>query len=453
MSALRSLSKDCRGERNGTFSTGLVFLEWLQRNGQTAWQLCPLAQTPLQPGSRTIHAPSPYQGFGVGLDPKYLGKPWRNAVPSPAERQTFLRKNRAWISDYALFCALRDHFGTDRWAEWPREIRLRHDAALRIWSERLRPQIQAHVDMQWRLHASFNELVRRAKTGGIAIIGDVPFYVPMQSPLVWARQEAFDLSPDGRPRRVSGIPMGPKSHFGRQVWNQPLYRWDAPKRRRAAMALWRLRLTYASQLYDIVRLDHAKGFYLFGAMDPERPERDEVRPGPGSKALEPLIRHCRNIGLQLYAEDAGDRVRDLRATLRFHRIAGIRLLRFAYNERRKSIEKNYADIARYPYNTFAMTSTHDTCTLMGYLRLLTTPEKRILAQSTGVKYDAKNKTFARRLRAAVLASRARNVIFPLQDWLLTEDRINVPGTERLVRDPNWRFRMRVPIERLNIVGL
>jgi 4-alpha-glucanotransferase len=433
----------------GTFKTGLAFLEWLRRTGQHAWQLLPLSETRLESGSAWIHMPSPYQGYGVGLDPRYLDAEAAARVPKKDEIRRFEQEHADWLPDYALFSALRDRFGTDDWTTWPSDVRRRRSAALRAWADELADGVAQHARQQWAAHAALAGLRERAKSLGITLIGDLPFYLPLRSPLVWAHQRCFDLGRDGKPRSLSGVPEGPKSHFGRQVWGHPLYRWGWWSRREL-IGLWKRRLGYHARIYDLMRLDHAKGLYHFGAMDPVDPTRDRMRKGPGSPVLEELIRFARSAGLQVYAEDSGDWRDGLHATLRKLEVAGIRILRFAYNEKQRRIDRDYATVANYSINAVAATTTHDTETLMGYLAILSADEKRHLAIHVGVSHDADDAMLAVRLRGAILGSPARTVIIPIQDWLLTKDRINVPGTEKPVGDPNWRYRLTVPIEDLPI---
>jgi len=150
----------------------------------------------------------------------------------------------------------------------------------------------------------------------------------------------------------------------------------------------------------------------------------------------------------LFAEDSGDRLKGLRDTLKSFNIPGVRILRFAYNEKRRKLTKRYADINHYPINTFAQTTTHDTETLLGYLNILSVEEKKLLSVNCNVRFGKDNKTFAKRLRTAVVSSSAKTVIIPIQDWLLSTERINIPGTEKIVGDTNWQYRIPVSIENL-----
>lgn len=433
---------------SGTFETGRRFLRWLAKTGQGAWQFLPLSETHLESGSRSVHVPSPYKGYGVGLDPRYLSPNDAARLPSASALRTFRRAQSSWLADHALFCALRDRFGTDDWTTWETGARLRRPEAMRRWRRELKDAIAAHELLQWRLHTGYAELRAEARRLGIRLIGDLPFYLPLQSPLVWAHRDGFDLGADGRPKHVSGVPNGPMAHFGRQVWGHPLYGWNRRSAWPAVARLWRLRLRYHAGLYDLMRLDHAKGLFAYGAMDLHDMSRDKIRKGPGAPLLGRIIRQARKDGLTLFAEDAGDRLEELRAMLLKLGVPGIRILRFAYNEKKKTIEPDYADPANYREDAVAFTSTHDTEPLMAYLRLLTVAEKRHLCAHVKVEYAADASLLAARLRGAVTASPARLAIVPIQDWLLTRDRINVPGTERPHGDLNWRYRVGLAVEDL-----
>lgn len=445
--SLLSRSDGLRDEPHGTFRTVLPFIDWLKSTGQHAWQMLPLSQTHLEPGSVSVHVPSPYKGYGVGLDPAYLhGTP--AVTPDGDELAEFRLAQAEWLPDYALFCAIRNHLGTDRWMDWPTGLRDRSSAAIRTWSRQHADDIAHQETLQWRAHRAFAHIRDCAESAGIRLIGDLPFYLPVASPLVWAYRECFKLATDGSMPRVSGVPDSPKAHFGRQVWGHPLYAWSAPGTPQAALRVWKIRLDYHAALYDHMRLDHAKGLFRYGSIDPTDPGHDTFESGPGSAALEDIVLHARRSGLALFAEDSGDWLDELRATLRQLHVPGIRILRFAYNERHKEVEPNYADVAHYPEDGVAFTSTHDTAPLVGYVNLLDQDERRLLCARVGITYDGSSAVIAGRLRDALLTSPAHICILPLQDWLLTSDQINVPGTEKPTGDENWRYRMTVPIEDL-----
>jgi len=439
--------------KNGTFKDGIIFLNWLKKTSQSAWQMLPLSQTHLAPGSKKLRAASPYRGYGIGLDPRFLTNSEKKQPISLLFKKEFLAKNFDWLDDYALFCALRDHFKTDNWTKWPLPIRLRQIKAMAKWQKKLANNYERHIIEQCQAHQSFFELKRKSKKLGISIIGDMSYYLPLQSPLVWANQKSFALKANGRMLRVSGVPNTAKAHFGRQIWGHPLYNWQNRKQWSNIIKLWKLRIRYLNQLHDKIRLDHGKGFYYYGAMDPKDPQKDKFLKGPGFYALSRIINYAHKTGLEIFAEDAGDRLKGLRTGLKKLKVPGIRMLRFAYNEKRKSFEPIYANIKSYKPNTYAYTSTHDTEPLISYVKLLTMAEKQALCKKLGLKYSRSEKILAERLRDALLRSPSQVVIVPIQDWLLIPNRINKPGTEKMKGDRNWRFRLPVPIENLPIAPI
>lgn len=445
--ALRSRLPGAGDRAGGTFETGLRFLAWLSRTGQRAWQLLPLSRTHLEPGSDAVRVPSPYKGYGVGLDPLFLSPPEARAV-SPSSRRRFMRTHGWWLEDYAAFEVLTARFGTDDWTAWPPPFRDRAPAVMRRFRKEAREDLALSAEGQWLLHADFGRLKAQARRRGIRLIGDLSFFLPLRSPLVWANRDCFEIGRGGTLRRVSGVPDGPRAHYGRQVWGHPLYRWSDRRAWPKIADLWRRRIDYHAALYDRVRLDHAKGFYHYGAMDARDSGKDRVLEGPGTRLLDDVIRRAKARGLGLLAEDAGDRLEELRRDLRRHRLPGIRIFRYAYNEKKGVIEHDYAEPAHYPRTAFAYTSTHDTVTLLGYVELLTVEDRKKLCGHLGLPYVRDPRALAASFRRAVLRSSAAAVILPIQDWLLTKERVNVPGTERPKGDRNWRYRCRVPVEDL-----
>lgn len=445
---LSALWSDKNKKGNGNLDTALFFLDWLHATGQTAWLLLPLHETQLVPGSKQDHVPSPYKGYGIGIDPAYLSPTLKRKKPSKQEISSFITKQKKWLPTHTLFCALRDHFGTDDWTQWETAIQKRDKKAITKWKAKLKKQIDAYILEQWQLHHGFQKLRDKAHKYNIQLIGDLSFYIPLQSSLVWQFQNLFQLNKNGKMKKTSGLPNGPKAHFGRQVWGHPLYNWKNTSYSDDILALWKYRLDYTSQLFDIVRLDHAKGFFSYGSMHKTNPKLDTIEKGPGVNILKKIIIYSRKIGLELFAEDSGDRLKELRDLLHSFNVPGIRVLRFAYNEKRKKFTKRYMNMSEYPISTFAQTTTHDTETLLGYLNLLSLAEKKLLSKHCKIQFNPDNTILAIRLRDALIISPAQSVIIPIQDWLITTNRINTPGTEKKVGDTNWQYRVSVSIENL-----
>jgi len=431
--------------KSGSFAAGEKFIDWLTKSKQTAWQILPLHQTQLEKKSATKHVPSPYKSYGIGLNPRFLGD---NPPPLSTQQQTkFIKNNSYWLEDYALFCALRDHLGTDSWSLWPIEIRKRDPDTLKNWREKLARKIGTHIKTQVQLHFAYQKLKQNATNKKILLIGDLPFYLGLNSPLVWQHQHLFDLDETSKLQKSSGVLVG-KSHFGRQVWGHPLYKWQKNDLLPELEKLFQIRLKYLANLFDWIRFDHANGLFLYGAMDLSDARSDRSLEGPGSDFLDKLIKFAEQQKMNIYAEDIGIKLKKLRAYMSSHQIPGIRLFRFAYDERRKKFLNRYLKIDQYPNNTFAYTTTHDTETLVGYLEKLSSSELDTLAIKLGIGNTKDVNYLSKLIRNKLIHSPAKIVLIPLQDWLLTTDRINIPGSEKEIDDPNWRYQMSVPIEDL-----
>lgn len=435
------------------------FLDWLKKTNQSAWLLLPLHETQLEQGSKTKHVPSPYKSYGIGLDPRYLSpsslrggttksslEPSRGSqrfARNDENRDEFIRKHKDWIYDYSLFCALRDYFGTDDWSTWDDSICSYNPEAVEDWSKKLAKQRDFSIHLQWQLHESYSGFYKKANELGISLIGDLSYYPSYRSPLVWAHQKAFQLNKNGSPANVSGIPNTQGAHFGRQVWGHPLYNWETEKQE--VVALWKMRLKYLATIFDIIRFDHTKAFFEYGVMDIHNPQNDTFQKGPGKEVLEELVTYSQQNGLTIFAEDSGDRVKNLRIALNDMNIPGLRIFRFS--QKKDELHMYYADIKNYPENCVASTTTHDTETLLSYIQTLTLKQKKRLGEITEITYT-NDKEFSANVRDAVIASNASIVIIPIQDWLLTTDRINIPGTEKEINDTNWQYKLDIPIEEL-----
>lgn len=434
----------------GTIAAGMYFLDWLHAVHQSAWQMLPLYETQLEQGSPVKHVPSPYKGYGIGLDPKYLPEAYTEITPSEQDINKFISANNLWIHDYAVFCALRDHFQTDDWNIWDIDVRKKNEEALVSWKQKLKTEIDKCIVTQWRLSVAYRAFRKKAAMLGVYLIGDLPFYLSLQSPLVWAHQDVFDFEDDGRMRFISGVPNIANTNFGRQIWGHPLYKWGSGFQTQKVIEFWQIRLRCAANLFDIIRFDHAKAFFEYCAIDSENKLPDAYRNGPGAEIFEKITEFARGLGLKLFAEDAGENLQNLRASLNKLNMPGLKVFRFSLPVHKEKINIEYIDVTEYPENTVAYTTTHDTETLISYLNSLTPDEKQNLAANAGIPYNSDDKLFAKILRDAILSSPASMVIIPIQDWLLTTDRINVPGTELPVNDPNWHFKLQIPIEKLPI---
>ena len=277
----------------GCFSKSAYdFVDWLKEAGQCYWQILPLVPT--------SYGDSPYQSFSTyagnpyfislealieegvltkeecdavdfGDDPssidyekmykgryKLLRKAYeRSDISKNDAYNRFVRENEWWLKDYALFMAVKDVFGGAPWTEWAEDIRLRYGYALDYYRREQYFEIEFHQYLQFKFHEQWMALKRYANEKGVLIIGDIPIYVAMDSADAWAHPELFRLDENNIPTAVAGCPPDGFSATG-QLWGNPLYRWDY--HRQTGYQWWMGRLWYCFQLYDVLRIDHFRGF-------------------------------------------------------------------------------------------------------------------------------------------------------------------------------------------------
>jgi 4-alpha-glucanotransferase len=261
-------------------------------------------------------------------------------------------------------------------------------------------------------------------------------------------QDIFRIEKDGSMPVVSGIPDINNTFFGRQIWGHPLYNWKSQNHIEKIIALWKIRISYQARLFDYIRFDHANGFFEYGSINIMDNKKDAYEKGPGTDVFENIVDYSFQQGLKIFVEDSGENLIELLQSIQRKNIPGVKVFLFSFGEHSDTINKQYAQISKYSRQTVAYTSSHDTLTLLGFLESLDAKHKKDLAIVANVSYSSDNMVFAQTLKSAVLRSPAQMVIIPIQDWFLTTERINIPGTERSVNDPNWHFHLKVPIENL-----
>lgn len=434
--------------KNATFDAGKIFIDWLIKTKQQAWQVLPLHQTQLEKGSATKHIPSPYKGYGIGLDPRFLS----SDAPLPTNDQLaeFMKDNNYWLEEYALFCALRDYFETDDWRLWPTGIKERSKDSLKKWQGKLAIQIKTHIKIQAQLHLSYKQLQEKAAANDIVLIGELPIYLSLKSPLVWSSQYLFKIGDGKELQQSSGVLKGKRSSFGRQIWGHPLYKWQDNKLIPKLEKLFKIRLKYLAQLFDWIKFDHAKGLFSYGMINLADEKKDQYLNGPGGDFLKRLIDFSSEQKLNILVEDVGNNLKKIKTFMKSHHIPGMKVFTYAYDIKKKKYSDGYLEIDQYNPNTFAYTTTHDTETLIGYLRKLSTIEIAALLKKINVDQTDNLKLLAKQIRTRMINSPSKMVLIALQDWLYTTERINMPGTEKEIDDPNWRYQMSKPIEELPI---
>jgi len=342
--------------------------------------------------------------------------------------EKFCSENDAWLSDYALFCALkRAHHG--RWTDWPRELRSRQPSALAAARRQHGPEIRYQQFLQHLFHAQWTGLRERCRKLGLALLGDAAIYVAHDSAEVWARPDLFFLDAEGRPTVVSGVPPDYFSKTG-QLWGTPLYRWDA--HRAEGYRWWIARLKSSFERFDAVRLDHFIGFQNYWEVPGSARTAEKGRWVDGPK--DALFEEARRtLGpLEIIAEDLGCVTPEVAALRKRQGFPGMRVLQFAFGGDHGANE-------HLPHNCeracALYTGTHDNETTAAWFGRLPKAEREFALRYLGsdgklIHWDM--------IRAAWM-SVAGLAIAPVQDLLGAGDeaRMNFPGTA----EGNWEWRL------------
>lgn len=351
----------------------------------------------------------------------------RDALDGCGSLAKFRRAHASWLEPFADFMALKAHFGGYPWTLWPKKYR--------EWSPRLhdhlplavRREAARHAFYQYVFFAQWNRLRRYAADRGVGIIGDVPIFVALDSADTWRNRAVFQLDAAGRPRAVAGVPPDYYSALG-QLWGNPLYAWRHLARTRYAW--WIQRLRAAFELYNIVRLDHFRGFDTYWEIPADAPDaRSGVwRKGPGLpflKAVRAALPRARII-----AEDLGYIGPGVVQLRRAAGLPGMKVLQFAYGH-----DANNANLPHfYPPDSVAYTGTHDNVTARGWLESLA-PES---AARVDEYFRLGGSRSAWPVIRAALATVSRLAVIPMQDLLdqPAAATLNRPGT----MDGNWQWR-------------
>ena len=339
-------------------------------------------------------------------------------------------KENAWLEDYALYMALKKHFGMQCWTAWEDEaIRLHAPEAVARYSAMLQEDVQFYAYLQYLFYEQWEQLRAYAKEKGIGIIGDVPIYVALDSADVWANPKYFMLDEKNVPLDVAGVPPDYFSEDG-QLWGNPLYDWDYMKKE--GYGWWIRRIDGAGKLYDVVRIDPFRGFESYWAVPygEKTAKKGDWRKGPGLELVKTLTNWFPQISF--IAEDLGILTDDVRQLLKDSGLPGMKVLEFAFSSEEPS---NYQP-HRFEKNCVCYTGTHDNTTLSAWLKQA---DKKELARVK--KYAGLNAAegFAFGVIRLGMGSVADLFIAQMQDYLGlgAAARINTPGTDT----GNWHWRM------------
>lgn len=445
----------------GPFPKGLIchdayrFIEFLARAGISVWQMLPLGIT---------HSDgSPYQALSAhACETSLLSLDWlkdRNllhASPPTCDAsshqhcleqawqtlnagklmsltqqfEAFCEQQSHWLDDYAMFMALREQQGQRLWTQWPVELRDRKPAALKKARKELQARVGFYQFGQFVFFQQWADLKRYAGEHGILLFGDLPIYVAFDSADVWAQRELFLLDKNGEPQFVAGVPPDYFSKTG-QRWGNPQYNWPAMQAEQ--FHWWQQRLHTQLQLFDVVRVDHFRGFEAYWEIKAEEKTAINGRwvKAPGEALLKTLQDTFH--ALPLVAEDLGVITDEVTALREQFALPGMKILQFAFDGNAKNVYLPH----NHEFNSVVYTGTHDNDTSLSWYELLD-PHTRKLVQDYLVYPE--NEAMPWPLIRAALASVACLAVLPMQDilGLGQGERMNTPGTT--AGNWSWRFR-------------
>lgn len=448
----------------GSFSKeAYEFVDFLEKAGQSLWQILPLGPTgygdsPYQ--SFSTFAGNPYYidmeefiekglltreecdnsdlGEGQFVDYekifhnkfKLLKKAFLNSnVEEDKNYRKFVEKNENWLSDYALFMAIKDSLGGISWIEWDKDIKLRKKEALKKYKEELKEEIDFYKFQQYYFAKQWKALKKYANDKGIEIVGDIPIYVALDSADTWANPQLFQVDEECIPVAVAGCPPDAFSATG-QLWGNPLYDWEYM--RKQDYAWWVERIRYCYELYDIVRIDHFRGFdeYYSIPYGDSTAEFGHWEKGPGYELFQVIKKKLGKI--KVIAEDLGFLTDSVVKLVKKTGYPGMKVLQFAFDSREESdyLPHNYVA------NSIVYTGTHDNDTTKHWYNTMSSHDRKFAARYLDV---TSSKQICKKMIRAALSSVSETAVIPIQDYLELdgEARMNEPST----LGKNWKWRL------------
>jgi len=439
------------------------FIDFLAESGIKYWQVLPLGPTGF--------GDSPYQCFSAFAGNPYLidlellteqeflaeedlrplralgshrvdyGEQWvlrwpilkkaflnfsKNASPaSRKEFSAFRRERKEWLEPYTRFIALKGRFDGRSWQEWPEDLRHHTKAKKLVKKSDLGDEVDAHAWYQFQFFQQWLALKKYANSRGISIVGDIPIFVAMDSADVWMHPSLFQMNKRLQPLGVAGVPPDYFAADG-QLWGNPLYDW--PKHQAAHYAWWLARLRASFELYDVVRVDHFRGFDEYCQIPPNARNARAYKwlPGPGLSLFKAFKADYPEA--KLIAEDLGVITDSVRALVEATGAPGMKILQFGFEGATEYLpHKTIPNSVLYP-------GTHDNDTAWGWFRKLSPNVQHFFREYLKVSGD----DIAWDMIRAGYASESRLFIVPMQDLLNlgTEARTNTPG----IAIGNWQWR-------------
>lgn len=363
---------------------------------------------------------------------KLLRKAYERADLSKDEDYAdFLKEEQNWLTDYCLFMAIKNDQKGICWIDWPEELKDRHSKAVREAEKELEEEIDFYRFQQYCFTTQWRKLKAYANEKGISIIGDVPIYVALDSSDAWANPEMLQFDEDYDPKAVAGCPPDAFSATG-QLWGNPLYDWKALKK--DGYGWWVQRMTHCLELYDVVRIDHFRGFDEYYAIPygDKTAERGKWEKGPGMDLFHTLDKKIKD--LRVIAEDLGFLTESVLEMLKESGYPGMKVLQFAFDGSEDSSYLPY----KYDHNCVVYTGTHDNETTKGWLENLQGHDLKFVREYINCYEQPVNDCVWALIRTA-LSSVADLAVIPIQDYLClgNEARMNAPSTF----GDNWKWRL------------
>ena len=439
-----------------------AFVDFLEKSGQSYWQILPL--TP------TGYGDSPYQSFSACAGNHYLidldtlveegllkkaeietvnwgedetlvdfGTMYRERAKvlklacdrfQPDEAyEAFVAENETWLADYAIFMALKAENDGKTWLNWEESLKNHDASALAEKREARKETVELQYFLQFIFDKQWKALRGYANEKGIRIIGDVPIYVPLDSADVWAAPELFQLDASRRPEVVAGCPPDAFTADG-QLWGNPIYDWQ--KMHETDYAWWIKRLKAAEKLYDVVRIDHFRGFESYWAV----PAGDDTArngkwvKGPGMDFINAVKKHLPD--LDFIAEDLGYMTPEVRQLQLDSGYPGMKVIQFAFDSREESDYLPHL----YPVDSVCYTGTHDNVTLQQWFDEASPEDIAYAKAYLGLN---KEEGYIWGMIRSGMSSVSRICVVQMQDYLELGKfaRMNFPGTLSM---DNWTWR-------------
>ena len=446
------------------------FVDQLARAGQKYWQILPLGPTG--------YGDSPYQSFSTfagnpyfidletfvkegyldksdcedcdwGTNESYvdyekiynsrfrlLRKAFENYdCETDQEYRKFVKENAAWLEDYSLYMAIKDSLNGISWIEWPTELKNREKAALAEKREKLAKEVGFYCFQQFCFFKQWTALKAYANAKGVEMIGDIPIYVAFDSADAWAQPELFQFDKENIPIGVAGCPPDAFSATG-QLWGNPLYDWEYHKK--TGYAWWTRRMANCMKLYDVVRIDHFRGFdeYFSIPYGAENAIGGHWEKGPGIDLFRKVEQA---LGWkQVIAEDLGYVTDSVRQLVHDSGFPGMKVLEFAFDSRDSGCANDYLP-HNYPENSVAYTGTHDNETIAGWWKSIMAKERKLARDYLCDNYTP-DKELHKCFISLVMRSSAKLCVIPMQDYMGLDNscRMNQPSTV----GKNWKWRIR-----------